>query len=105
MYNWLQLVRIRCKDNVPIFLVGNKTDLSGKRRVMTSSGRKLAETERLNFLETSAVTKESIQNLFLTLTHSILEKVSVPFRKLEKHEQKEHKAIKHHSSDSNIICQ
>ena len=102
VHNWLQQVRVRCKENVSITLVGNKTDLSGKRRVMASSGRKLAETEKLNFLETSAVTKESIQNLFLTLTHSIIEKIPVFFPMLEaRYEQKE--TNHSHSVDSNIV--
>ena len=101
VYNWLRLVRVRCKDSLPITLVGNKVDLSGKRRVMTSSGRKLAETEKLNFLETSAFNNDSIQNLFLTLTHSILERVPVCLPKLEaRHEQKDNKHTNQIESES-----
>ncbi|KAI6645674.1 Ras-related protein Rab-13-like [Oopsacas minuta] len=74
VYNWLQQVRTRCKDKVSIFLVGNKTDLEGERRVQKSAGRKVAEAEKINFLETSAVSNENIRNLFLTLSNSVIEK-------------------------------
>lgn len=78
MHNWLQQVRTRCKDSVSITLVGNKIDLEGKRRVLRSSAKKLAESEKIKFLETSAMTNENINTLFFTLANSVIEKYIPP---------------------------
>jgi small GTP-binding protein len=40
--------------NVPIILIGNKTDLDGQRSVKHSEGQQLADAWKLNFLEVSA---------------------------------------------------
>lgn len=78
VHNWLQQVRTRCKDSVSITLVGNKIDLEGKRRVLRSSAKKLAESEKIKFLETSAMTNENINTLFFTLANSVIEKYIPP---------------------------
>lgn len=44
--------------SVPVVLVGNKTDLHQERAVSAEEGRKLAESWRANFLETSAKQNE-----------------------------------------------
>lgn len=45
-------------DSVPVVLVGNKTDLHQERVVSYDEGKKLAETWRATFLETSAKQNE-----------------------------------------------
>lgn len=45
-------------SSVPVVLVGNKTDLHQERAVSAEEGRKLAESWRANFLETSAKQNE-----------------------------------------------
>lgn len=44
--------------SVPVVLVGNKTDLHQERTVSTEDGKKLAESWRAAFLETSAKQNE-----------------------------------------------
>lgn len=44
--------------SVPVVLVGNKTDLHQERTVSTDEGKKLAESWRAAFLETSAKQNE-----------------------------------------------
>lgn len=44
--------------SVPVVLVGNKTDLHQERAVTTEEGKKLAESWRATFLETSAKQNE-----------------------------------------------
>ena len=72
--NWLQTVKLRCKENVPVILIGNKTDLGGVRKVSTSSGRKRSEAGKTNFIETSAMTGENIVNCFEKLAQLVMQK-------------------------------
>lgn len=44
--------------SVPVVLVGNKTDLHQERAVSYEEGKKLAESWRASFLETSAKQNE-----------------------------------------------
>lgn len=44
--------------SVPVVLVGNKTDLHQERTVSTEEGKKLADSWRAAFLETSAKQNE-----------------------------------------------
>ena len=53
--NWFKLSEEQSKvDNLPIVLVGNKTDLDEQRLVPTLEGEDLAEVKNANFIETSA---------------------------------------------------
>lgn len=45
-------------NSVPVVLVGNKTDLHQERAVSYEEGKKLAESWRATFLETSAKQNE-----------------------------------------------
>lgn len=56
------------KAYVPVVVVGNKTDLHQERAISTDTGRKLAESWKAQFLETSAKQNESVTDIF----HSIL---------------------------------
>lgn len=56
------------KAYAPMVLVGNKTDLHQDRVVTTEQGRKLADSWKAHFLETSAKQNEAVGDIF----HSIL---------------------------------
>lgn len=56
---------------VPVVLVGNKTDLHQERAVSTEDGRKLAESWKAQFLETSAKQNESVADIFHLLLQQI----------------------------------
>ncbi len=58
------------------FLVGNKCDLVEKRTVTTQQGQDLAKQYGINFLETSAKETTNIEELFLSVTRSYIEKNS-----------------------------
>lgn len=51
-------IDVSCLFSVPVALVGNKTDLHQERAVSTEEGRKLAESWKAQFLETSAKQNE-----------------------------------------------
>lgn len=54
----LKLIRSIVSRSVPVVLVGNKTDLHQERAVSYEEGKKLAESWRASFLETSAKQNE-----------------------------------------------
>lgn len=49
---------------VPIILVGNKTDLQTDRRVTHEQGKRLAEEMKAVFLETSAKENQNVEDIF-----------------------------------------
>jgi len=57
----MDLVGIR---NVPIILVGNKTDLHVDRRVTQEQGKNLAAEMKAAFLETSAKENQNVEDIF-----------------------------------------
>ncbi|SPP84387.1 blast:GTP-binding protein Rheb homolog [Drosophila guanche] len=59
-----KLLDVMGKKYVPVVLVGNKTDLHQERTVTTEEGKKLAESWRAAFLETSAKQNESVGDIF-----------------------------------------
>ncbi|KAH8268324.1 hypothetical protein KR026_005077 [Drosophila bipectinata] len=62
-----KLLDVMGKKYVPVVLVGNKIDLHQERTVSTEEGKKLAESWRAAFLETSAKQNEASSILFVTL--------------------------------------
>ena len=57
-------------------LIGNKADMAEKREVSFEEGQELANFFGIPFLETSAKDTTNINETFLTMARSILEKLS-----------------------------
>jgi len=51
-------------SNVPIILVGNKSDLQSDRRVTSDEGKNLAAEMKAVFLETSAKENQNVEEIF-----------------------------------------
>lgn len=66
-----KLLDITGKLQVPVVLVGNKTDLHLERQVSLSDGKKLAEEWNAIFLETSAKENLSVSDVFHLLLTEI----------------------------------
>ena len=63
--NWLEDVRSNADNkNVPIILIGNKSDLAYIRNVQTDKGEDKARINQIPFLETSAHSLENIDKAF-----------------------------------------
>jgi GTPase KRas len=50
-----QIIQTKNTDNVPMVLVGNKSDLEDQRAVTTEEGKRLAIEMNSSFIETSAM--------------------------------------------------
>ncbi|XP_062923316.1 GTP-binding protein RAD [Mobula hypostoma] len=60
----IQLRRVRQTEDIPIILVGNKTDLVRSREVSVDEGRSCAVVFNCKFIETSAALHHNVRDLF-----------------------------------------
>ena len=68
-------IKEKCKKDVKIILLGNKTDLEKDRRVTPKEGVNLAVEEGYNFMETSCLENRNVADSFETLIELTYEKV------------------------------
>ncbi|XP_037303117.1 ras-related protein Rap1-like [Manduca sexta] len=66
-----QILRVKDKDDVPMVLVGNKTDLEAERVVGKEQGQNLARHFNCAFMETSAKAKIHVNDVFYDLVRQI----------------------------------
>ncbi|XP_020379260.1 GTP-binding protein RAD isoform X2 [Rhincodon typus] len=60
----IQLRRVRQAEDIPIILVGNKSDLVRSREVSVEEGRSCAVVFNCKFIETSAALQHNVRDLF-----------------------------------------
>lgn len=65
-----QIKRVKDADEVPMVLVGNKVDLQS-RTVDSKQGQLLAESFCIPYVETSAKTRQGVDDAFYTLVREI----------------------------------
>lgn len=66
-----QILRVKDKIDVPMVLVGNKTDLEAERVVGKEQGNSLACQFKCSFMETSAKAKVHVNDVFYDLVRQI----------------------------------
>ena len=69
---WIEDVRSNVKSEIPLLLVGNKSDLIDQRQVTLEEINSITRDFNLYYMETSAKTGEGVDNCFYTLTCLIL---------------------------------
>ena len=74
---WMDAIHNMAKQDVPIILVGNKTDMENERRITTEEGQKLAEKYKLLFKEVSAMTGDGVADVFTMLTIALFDKQGI----------------------------
>ncbi|XP_012692860.2 intraflagellar transport protein 27 homolog [Clupea harengus] len=68
---WLERVRAHCQGlQVPGVLVGNKSDLSSRREVETATAQEWAQSQGMEYFETSAKEMESCDAPFICLAQA-----------------------------------
>eukprot|EP00028_Trichosphaerium_sp_Am-I-7-wt_P005352 CAMPEP_0168516682 /NCGR_PEP_ID=MMETSP0405-20121227/5553_1 /TAXON_ID=498012 /ORGANISM="Trichosphaerium sp, Strain Am-I-7 wt" /LENGTH=187 /DNA_ID=CAMNT_0008536451 /DNA_START=56 /DNA_END=616 /DNA_ORIENTATION=- len=75
------IIRHKNNTDVPMVLVGNKSDLVKKREVETKEGKDLAKSWNCDFLESSAKNDDNIQEIFYSLIDQIWDKTGGPPKK------------------------
>lgn len=69
-----QILRVKDTDNVPVLVVGNKSDLEIERQVSYEEGLEFARSLGCPFLETSAKQRINVEEAFYGLARLISEK-------------------------------
>ena len=64
---YVQKIKDNCKLNIPIILLGNKTDLIDEREVSQEEGINLAVNEEYIYKETSCLLNENVADAFETI--------------------------------------
>ena len=72
---WLQDARENGNPEMVVILVGNKSDLEGRRSVSEEEGRRFARDNGLLFFEASAKTSKNVEELFEEGSKAILKKI------------------------------
>ena len=62
-----QQIKERCKEDIKVILLGNKTDLKDNREVSSELGAKFATENEYTFMETSCLNNKNVADAFTTL--------------------------------------
>eukprot|EP01126_Amoeba_proteus_P057344 TRINITY_DN7294_c0_g1_i1.p1 TRINITY_DN7294_c0_g1~~TRINITY_DN7294_c0_g1_i1.p1 ORF type:complete len:227 (-),score=53.01 TRINITY_DN7294_c0_g1_i1:407-1087(-) len=75
---WLQAIRgASGNEDIPVILIGNKTDLESERAVPMEVGLKWSKENHLSFLETSAKSGNNVHRAFQMLLQDIYQNYSL----------------------------
>ncbi|TFG21290.1 MAG: GTP-binding protein [Promethearchaeota archaeon] len=75
-HSWTYIVKERCGRDVPIMLVGNKSDLKDKRAISTEHGIEVAKRSGFTgFSETSAKTGMNIESTFQAIAKLMVKRM------------------------------
>ncbi|CAK0793014.1 unnamed protein product [Prorocentrum cordatum] len=75
LVNWLQDARTLARADTSIITVGNKCDMKDKRAVTFLEASRCAQENDILFLETSALTGEGVEDVFIKVARVILNKI------------------------------
>ncbi|XP_027921796.1 ras-related protein RHN1-like isoform X2 [Vigna unguiculata] len=71
-YHSLAPMYYRANSSLTMFLVANKADLEGDRKVSNEEGEEYARESGLSFLETSAKTAQNVNELFYEIAKRLV---------------------------------
>lgn len=71
---WMRDIKTRAPPDCDIVLCGNKSDLDNDRVVTLEEGKQLAEEYGVQFFETSALTGQNVEKMFIALATTIKHK-------------------------------
>ena len=72
---WLRTIIEHSNADVEKMILGNKCDMDEQRRIPKERGEAIARENGIHFLETSAKTNVNIEEAFLQISESILDKI------------------------------
>lgn len=75
LMNWLADARTLARADISIIAVGNKCDMRDRRNVTYLEASRCAQENDILFLETSALTGEGVEDVFIKVAKQILNKI------------------------------
>ena len=66
-HNYIPIIKKKCKNNIKIILLGNKSDLYYLRKVSIDEGTNLALDNNFYFKETSCYENKNVASAFQTI--------------------------------------
>ena len=74
---WIEELKYKVEnENMLLYLVGNKSDVSNEeRKISKEKGKKFAEDNNMIFFETSAKTGEGVKELFVNVASQVYEQL------------------------------
>ncbi|KAJ3441287.1 ras and ef-hand domain-containing protein [Anaeramoeba flamelloides] len=74
---WIKSVKENVKQDISILLIGNKNDLSYKRKVSKEVAEEFAKENNILYIETSAKKSENVADAFKLLVNQIITRFSL----------------------------
>ncbi|CAF0846840.1 unnamed protein product [Adineta ricciae] len=71
---WIEELHRHTPADIPIVLVGNKSDLVDQRKVSQDQAKDLAQRLKVSYMETSALNASNVEQAFVTLVKSVFYK-------------------------------
>ena len=104
---FIEKIKEKCKKDIQVILLGNKTDLEDKRKIQSDEGAKLALENNYIFLETSCLKNTNVADAFETLIE-ITNRETMKNRNQKKSEQSNNITInnkkKNNKSQNDCKC-
>ena len=73
--NWLNECDRFTSEYVNKLLIGNKCDLEAQRKVQFHTGKEYADTNKMDFMETSAKTNANVTEAFTLVSEHIIQRL------------------------------
>lgn len=103
--DWVESIHQRTDDQLIIFLIGNKIDLSDKREVSEEEGKAKAKAYGAFYHEVSAKTGEGFDNFLYSIGKEFLtQKEARQRKKAEENEKSDQDSHKNQDKDSDSCC-
>ena len=72
--SWVDDINSKCKEKIPVVLIGNKSDLEQNRKVKAEDGKALGEKYGYNFYETSCKNGNNVNKSFKDIVNQVYDK-------------------------------
>ena len=73
LLQWIKDAREMGRQDISIVVCGNKSDLKENRIIQFVEASKFCQENNVNFLETSAITGDNINEAFMIISKQIIE--------------------------------